>query len=242
VGARFALVLAALATAPGSSLDLEEVLAKQERAMGTLRDVRTISLAVRMQEPGRRFDLRIRFAWPGFMRVDLSRFGLSVYSEGFGTRGPWQQHLLQRSPRGTSAAGGDAIVNGVEGFTWGRSLRQMRERGHAVELVQVAAPGSEVGVRVRFRGGSERRYFLHPRTFRIARMEQEYALHPDMQGAAGQLRRIESTWLDYRQTGGLILPMRIVNRDRDSGEIVQSIAVREVRVNEPLDAGIFDSR
>jgi hypothetical protein len=242
MGGRFAMVLAALATAPAASMDLEEVLTRQERSMGTPRDVRTLSLAVRMQEPGRRFDLAIRFTRPGAMRVDLYRFGLSVYSEGFGTRGPWQQHLLQGSARATSAAGGEAIVNGVEGFTWGRSLREMRERGHTVELMGVASLQSEVGVRVRFRGGSERRYFLDPRTFRIARMEQEYALHPDMQGAPGQLRRIESTWLDYRQSGDLILPMRIVNRDRDSGEIVQSIVVREVRVNEPLEAGIFDSR
>src|SRR5688572_8317907 len=148
------------------SMDIEQVLARQERSVGDMDGLATVSLEARMEEPEQSFDLRIRFAKPAAMRVDLYRLGFSVYSEGFGTAGPWQQHLLQWSPRPTSAQGGAAIRTGVEGFTWGRSLKEMRARGHAVELVPAGGNAREIEVRVRFRTGDERRYFLDPGSFR----------------------------------------------------------------------------
>jgi hypothetical protein len=194
-----------------------------------------------MEEPGRSYALTWRMQRPDRMRVDMRKLGLSVYSEGLGTEGPWQQHLLQRSPRPTSREGGDAITNGVEGSAWGRSLREMRDRGHSVSLL----PGgttAEIVVRVEFRNGTRRDYFIDPRTFRIARSVQSYALHPDMDGEAGKTRSVESKYLDYRRIAGYVFPMRIENRDRENGAIVQTVVVRDLRVNEALDPGVFTGR
>ena len=194
-----------------------------------------------MEEAEAAYELRLRMQRPDRMRVDLRKLGLSVYSEGLGSRGPWQQRLLQRSPRPTSAAGGEAIVNGAEGSAWGRSLREMRARGHSLTLLP-AAGRDEIGVRVVFRNGTRRDYFVDPRTFRIVRSLQTYALHPDMEGEAARTRTIETTYADYRRVAGYLFPMRLENRDRDSGKVVQTVIVREVRINEPLEAAIFESR
>jgi hypothetical protein len=225
----------------GRSYSLEEVLTRQEHAIGDLQALRTLILDVRMEEPDAAYDLTWRMLRPDRMRVDLRKLGVPVYSEGLGSRGPWQQHLLQRSARPTSTAGAEAITNGVEGATWGRSLREMRARGHSLTLLSAADRG-EIGVRVVFRNGTRRDYFIDSHTFRIVRSLQTYALHPDMKGEAAKPRTIETTHGDYRRVAGYFFPMRLENRDRDSGEIIQTVVVRDLRVNEPLEPGIFDSR
>ncbi|MGH8285111.1 MAG: hypothetical protein ACRETT_05025 [Steroidobacteraceae bacterium] len=81
-----------------------------------------------------------------------------------------------------------------------------------------------------------------PRCFRIARSEQVYALHPDMKGTAKAARPIETSYLDYRRIEGFLMPTRIVNRDRRTGEVVQTVTVRSIRVNQPVEAAVFESR
>jgi hypothetical protein len=185
--------------------------------------------------------LTIRLQRPDRMRVDLKKLGVSVYSEGLGPQGPWQQHLLQWSSRPTSQAGGIAIVNGVEGSAWGRSLREMHGRGHAVSLLPQVVP-EEIGVRVVFRNGTRRDYFVDSRSYRIVRSVQTYALHPDLDGEARKVRTIESLYRDYRRLDGYWFPMRIENRDRSSGELVQTVTVRALRINDPMESTLFDSR
>jgi hypothetical protein len=239
-----AAFFAALQLAPTPANDgaaLDAVLACQERSVGDMATLHSLVLDFRMEEPEQSFDLRMRMLRPDRLRVDMLKLGASVYSEGLGERGPWQQNLLQWSPRRTSKAGGEAIVNGVEGSAWGRSLREMRQRGHAVTLGDTTRPG-EIGVRVVFRNGTRRDYFLDAGTCRIRRSRQVFALHPDFEGVAAKPQSIVTTYQDHRRVAGFVFPMRIVNRDEESGAIVQTIFVREILVNEALEPDLFESR
>lgn len=235
---------AALQLAPTHAHDgavLDAALTCQERSVGDMTALRSLVLDLRMEEPEQSFDLRMRMLRPDRLRVDMLMLGASVYSEGLGERGPWHQSLLQWSPRRASKAGGEAIVNGVEGSAWGRSLREIRERGHAVTLGDSEMPG-EIGVRVVFRNGTRRDYFLDADTCRIRRSRQVFALHPDFEGVAAKPQPIATTYQDYRRVADFVFPMRLVNRDEESGAIVQTIIVRKLQVNEALEPGLFESR
>ena len=229
----------AMAFSAQAAPTLDEVLARQAASMGALERLRSITLTLRMIEPDATYDLLARMKRPDRYRVDLRRWGISVYSEGVGSQGAWQQSLLQWSPAAPSRDGARALLDGLEWFTWGRTLRELRGRGHRIEAARLDSTEAELVVTLA--SGESRRYFVEASTGRILRSLQFAALHPDLPSGR-QRRRLEARYEDYRSVAGVVLPHRITVRDADTGALAQTVTVESVRLDEDMPDGLFDGR
>ena len=239
MGAWLRAAVFAMAFSAPAAPTLDDVLARQAASMGALEQLRSITLRLRMIEPDATYHLLARMKRPDRYRVDLRRWGIPVYSEGVGSKGAWQQSILQWSPAAPSRDGARALLDGLEWFTWGRTLRELRARGHRVEAARLDSTEAELVVTLA--SGEGRRYFVDSATGRILRSLQFAALHPDLPSGK-ERRRLEARYEDYRSVAGVDLPHRITVLDTDSGSVVQTVLVDSVRVDDEMPDGLFDGR
>jgi hypothetical protein len=218
---------------------LDDVLARQAASMGALEQLRSITLQLRMIEPEATYHLLARMKRPDRYRIDLRRWGVPVYSEGVGRNGAWQQRLLQWSPVAPSRDGARALLDGLEWFTWGRTLRELRGRGHRVEADDLDSNPAELLVTLS--SGETRRYFVDHASGRILRSLQFAALHPDLPSGKAR-RRLEARYEDYRPVAGVVLPHRITVLDIETRAVAQTVLVESVRLDDEMPNALFEGR
>jgi hypothetical protein len=232
-----ALILFAAFAAYGAH---EDPLAKQEAFLGPIDRVSTVTIELSMIEPDRTYDLLIRMRRPDRYRIDLRRWGFSVYTEAVGRRGPWQQSLLQWSPVQPSKEGARALVSGLEWMTWGRSLLELKGRGHEVRVLP-GTSDAEVELDATLANGQSRRYFLDRETGRVLRTRQHVALHPDQAGGRTE-RWLEAHYEDYRRVGALTVPFLIRVFEPGAASPAQTLVVHAIRLDEPVADMLFEAR
>jgi hypothetical protein len=227
----------------GAELALDEVIAKNTEAMGgkeKIESVRAVEVSLHIKDPGFEVDAIYRAARPGQMRIDILASGKQVYMERFdGERGwQWQGGNDEKEEGAVPTA---ALRHGVElpGNLFG--LHEMQQRGHRLELAgREKIEGSDYfAVQVTFADAYQSLLLIDPNTWRITRRRDHRALHPDVDPTPTTIEVRKSDW---RQVDGVWFAFAGEDVDLQTGKVLETTTVKEVKVNPPVDPAIFSKR
>ncbi|MDP9199430.1 MAG: hypothetical protein M3O07_09485 [Pseudomonadota bacterium] len=114
----------------------------------------------------------------------------------------------------------------------------MQRRGHRLELAgREVVDGIDYHVlKLTFDDGFESRYYIHPETWLIERDRQLRALHVDVNP---EPEWIETVYDDHRAVDGVMYAPRQTERRLDSGELLATGTVGEIRLNRPVSDDHF---
>jgi hypothetical protein len=174
------------------------------------------------------------------MRIDILADGKSVYMERFDGERAWQwQGGNEEKEEGPVPSA--ALRHGVElpGNLFG--LHEMQQRGHRLELTgREKIDGLDYfAVRVTFADGYQSLLLIDPQTWRITRRRDHRALHPDVDPTPTTIEVRKSDW---RQVDGVWFAFAGEDVDLQTGKVLETTTVKEVKVNPPLDPAIFTKR
>jgi len=221
------------------SLTLDELIKRNTEAMGgraKIESVQTVEVNLHIKDPDFEVDGLYCAARPGRMRIDIMAAGKRVYMERFdGEKGCQWNGKMEKEEGATPTA---ALRHGVElpGNLFG--LHEMQKRGH-----RLAFAGREkiddveyYVLHVAFADGDETSLFVDPRSWRITRRREIRALHPDVDPTK---TTIESRTSDWRQVEGYWFAFAGEDVDLKTGKVLETSAVKEIRINPPIDPAIF---
>jgi hypothetical protein len=171
----------------------------------------------------------------GRMRIDIRADGQHVFAEALGRERAWSWN-----PDGgvvtASAQGRAALRHGIEFPFKLFGLHEMADRGHRLE----SAGRERIGgvdyhlLRLTLDDGFETLYYLNPDTGLIERERQHRAMHVDVDPVPVW---IETEFSDWRTTGGVLYPHRMVEREMATGKVLSTATTLAIRLNSsPPDA------
>ena len=220
-------------------LTLDDVIARNTEAMGgrdRIESVRTLEVRLHIKDPGFEVDGIYHAARPGRMRIDILDQGKRVYMERFDGAKGWQWNGKEEKEEGAVPTA--ALRHGVElpGNLFG--LHELQKRGHRLEL----AGGEKVDgmdydvLRVVFADGYQSSLYVDTQTWRITRRRELRALHPDVDPTK---TTIESRKSDWRQVDGFWFAFASEDVDLNTGKVLESATLKEIKVNPTIDPAIF---
>jgi hypothetical protein len=224
----------------GAELTVDDIIARNTEAMGGRRSieaVQAVEVSLHVSNPKFEADGIYRAARPGRMRIDIIASGKHVFTEAFdGEKGwQWQEGKEQKE---TGASPTATLRHGVElpGNLFG--LHELGQRGHRVELTgREKIDGAEYyALRIMLADGYETSLFVDPQTWRITRRRDVRALHPDIDPTP---TTIEVQKSDFRQIAGVWFAFLSEDVDLKTGKVIESTRVQEIKVNPPIDPGMF---
>ena len=173
----------------------------------------------------------------GNMRVDISAGGERVFTEALDRGRSWSWSPSDGVAEGT-AQGAAALRHGIDLPIKLFGLHEMASRGHRLELQgRETVDGTDYQVlRLTLADGFETLYFVNPESGLIERDRQRRALHVDVDPEPVW---IETRYEDYRPVAGVQFAHRQVERELETGKLLATVTLREVRINPPLAADRF---
>ena len=167
------------------------------------------------------------------MRIDIYAENARVFSEGIDADGSWQQNGDGEPVTGTSAAGGAALLHGIEFNLFG--LHQLAARGHSLSLLNdetIDGLAYKV-VKIVLSDGFETYIYLNPVTAMVERRRDVRALHPD---ADPTTKLIENQYFDFTEFCGVLFPASSRQIDVMTGEELQRTKILSQDCNLADDA------
>jgi hypothetical protein len=221
---------------------LEDIIARNTEAMGgpaAIEGVKTIQVELHIVDPGFEVDGTYQAARPNRMRIDVKADGKRVFVEAFDGKRGWQwngkgETIVDASPKATAA-----LSQGVElpGKLYG--LHELAGRGHKVELIgREKIEGIDYyALKVRLNGGFDATFYVDRTTWLITRRRDVRPLHVDIDPTPTMIEHRSS---DFRKVGGIPFAFHSEEVDLQTGKVLETTTVREIRVNPPIDESIFD--
>jgi hypothetical protein len=235
-----ALVCLLGACRPGPET-LESVLRRHTKAMGggaAIESIHSIQIQLHIKDPDFEVDGNYRAARPGRMRIDIMAGSKHVYTEAFdGTRG-WQWKgkgpIIDEKPEATAA-----LRHGVElpGKLFG--VHEIRGRGHQLSLLprESIADVRYYPLRVVLSDGYTTTLYVDPADWLITRRRDFRPLHVDVDPRP---TTIETEFSDFREVGGTRFPFASVDKDLQTGSVLETVRVKPVVLNPAVEDSIFD--
>ena len=219
---------------------LDDVIAKHVAARGgaaAIEAVRVYEGDIEIVEPSFTVDGLYVATRDGDMRVDISAGGERVFTEALDRGRSWSWSPSDGVTEGT-AQGAAALRHGIDLPIKLFGLHEMASRGHRLELQgRETIDGTHYHVlRLTLADGFETLYFLHPESGLVEWDRQRRALHVDVDPEPVW---IETRYEDYRPVAGVLFAHRQVERELDSGKLLSTVTLREIRINPSLAADRF---
>jgi outer membrane lipoprotein-sorting protein len=234
-GAVFLAAATLLGPASPPAPTVDEIVAKHVAARGgraALAGLRTLRMTGRASAgPGREAIVRREIARPDRIRTELVYQGMTGVYAWDGTAG-WRvsplDGSLEAEPLPAEEAVGAAEQADIEG-----PLVDWKAKGHAVELAgNETLPGGPAHVlKVTLKTGGARRLWIDAATGHLVRMESTRRFR-------GHEVTLETTYGNYRPTGGLTFPHTIETVVRGRPRRL-SVVVESVETNPSLDDSRF---
>lgn len=227
-------LFAAVATAELPD-QLDIVLEKHRAAVTddpTMGPVRSIQVDVLIEEPEFTLTATYLANREGEMRIDVYDGETRVFSEGLGSNGGWQWFGDAVAIEPVTAAGQAALERGVVANLY--DLHERPALGYKLSYEGLAEKDGVVYWKILSRApdGFEELYFINRETGLIDRKFEVSALHPDMDSR----ERPAMTYMsDYRARGGRYFAFRTEKRAMDTGELLQTTTISDLRVNAGID-------
>jgi hypothetical protein len=230
LGAHAALVVAAwLLPAAGATQTVDEIVARHLAARGgaaRIEAIQSLRMTGKARASGGREALVVReIKRPGRVRTEFTVQGLTGVYACDGERG-WQVSPFdsEMEPRPMPP---EAARLALEQADLGGPLVGWKEKGHAVELVGRTAEGGREAwkLKVTPKGGTARHLYLDAQSYLLVRSESPRLL-------AGRTVEAETTFADYRETGGLqiahSIEIGVKGRPRRFSVIVEKVEIDPV--------------
>jgi outer membrane lipoprotein-sorting protein len=221
---------------------LEEIIARNAEAMGgraTIEGVKAIAVELHIVDPGFEVDGTYHAARPNRMRIDVKADGKRVFVEAFDGRRGWQwngkgETTVDASPKAT-----EALRRGVElpGKLYG--LHELAGRGHKVEFAgREKIDGMDYyALKVTLNDGFNATFYVDPTTWLITRRRDVRPLHVDVDPTPTTIEQRSS---DFRKVGGIPFAFHGEEVDLQTGKVLETTTVKEIRINPSIDESIFD--
>ncbi len=236
----FALLLLAGCTQTAHEPTLQDVVAQHVAARGgaaAIEAVHTFEGDIQIVEPSFTVNGLYVATRDGSMRVDISAGGERVFTEALDRGRSWSWSPSDGVKEGT-AQGAVALRHGIDLPIKLFGLHEMASGGHRLELRgRETIDGTEFHVlRLTLADGFETLYYLNPESGLIERDRQRRALHVDVDPEPVW---IETRYEDYRPVAGVVFAHRQVERELESGKLLSTVTLREIRINPRLAPGRF---
>jgi hypothetical protein len=215
--------------AAGWAQTLDDIVAKHFAARGgtaKIEAIQSLRMTGKALGPGGREALVVReIKLPGRIRTEFTAQGLTGVYACDGERG-WQVSPLdgEMEPRPMPP---ESTRLALEQADIGGPLLGWKEKGHAVELVGRATVGGREAwkLKVTPKGGTPRYLYLDAQSYLLVRTESPREL-------AGHRIETETTFTDYRETGGLVfahaIEIGVKGRPRHISVVVEKIELDPV--------------
>ena len=226
-----ARVLAADAAAPS----VDEVIAKNIEARGgldKLKAVQTMRMTGKMtMGPGIEAPLTLEFKRPASMRIEFTLQGMTGINAYDGKTG-WQMIPFggKTDPEPMTA---EDLKEAEEQSDMDGPLVDYKAKGHKVELVgKEKVEGSDAWkLKITLKTGDVRYLYLDADTFLDIKGESKRSVR-------GSETEVESTYGDYKEVGGLLLPHSIQAGAKGSDQ-KQNIIIDKIEINPTIETARF---
>jgi hypothetical protein len=238
---RLAAVVVILAACNGGLLTLDDVIARNTKAMGgreALEAVNSIEVDLHITDPGFEVDGIYHAARPGRMRIDVRAGGGRVFTEAFDGRNGWEwDGKGDRKP--TSPKGAAALRHGVElpGKIFG--LQELQRRGNKIELVgRERVEGVDYYVlRLTLSDGYVTSLYIDPQSWLIIRRRDVRPLHVDIDPTPTTIEQRSS---DFHAIAGVQFAFATTEIDLKTGKELERTKINGIKINPPIDQSIFE--
>lgn len=229
------IAMTGLAPALAGAQTLDEIVARHLAARGgverwqALRSLRMTGRAV--AGPGREVLVSRELVRPGRIRTEFTFQGVTDIYVFDGERGWYvspSTGVFDRQPMSAEHLRQAAEQADIEG-----PLVGWRSKGHRVELVGKETVGAREAFRLRttLAGGAVRDDLIDAQSFLVIRTEATRRVR-------GQTLQLETTFDDYRESGGLLFPHSIVSTAKGRPQSLR-IIVDTVEANPVIDENRF---
>lgn len=221
-------------------VSLGELIERHTESRGgkqAIENVNSLRLRLEITEPG--FAVRGDYvaARDGYMRIDIYSGNDRVFTEALGPDGGWQ--LLQGTTTSTdlSEDGERALKRGLIGNLYG--LHELSNFGYELSLAETDTRNAENfwAIDQVVPDGYSKRLFMDKSSFLITREIETSALHPDLDSVKMQM---ETHFADFEAFAGVLFPRLTEKFDTVTGQVVQTVVVKETDINPTVDATEFE--
>lgn len=237
------LLLLCLAPAIARAGNLEELLARNEEAIGGAENwsrIENVRVRLTIEEPDFKVDAIYVASRDGSMRIDILQDGQTVFREGLdaGTAWQWTQPDGVSFQDEQSAA---ALRHGIEFPGRFFTLLDLHRNGAPVTLEGQVLEGESTQWRVRVTLADDfsRDYFIDDTTGLIVREHDRRAFHPaaDPKAVLIETRKEEPEWVN-----GVLLFRVSRNINLESGEWLATTRVQSFEHNIDIPEGYFSAK
>ena len=219
---------------------LENVLRLNTAALGgkeAIEKIQSVEIKLTIQEPAFTVDAVYVADRKIRMRIDVYSGGKRVFTEAFDGKNGWQMGddgvAKDASPEGTAALRAGIFMPGK--FF---GLYELPAYGHSIayngrkEIEKI----SYHVLKLKLDHGKETFLYIHPESGLVERKRDAKALHPDMDATIKQIESVDS---DFRKVAGTVRSFKSTDRDLNTGEIIQTTAIKEIKINPDLQDSLF---
>jgi hypothetical protein len=236
------LLLGSHAPDPASDLPLEELIARNTKAMGgaaAIEKVQRIEVGLHIVEPTFTVDGVYLADRQGRMRIDVRDGGKRVYTEAFDGKEGWQQGADGAPVASSGPQGSAALWHGTQFPGQILGLHEMAAHGHRLERAgrEEIDGVSYYVLRLTLSDGFETYRYLNPKTWLIDRGRDVRALHPALDAKE---KWLENRWTDYRSVDGTVRSYQSSQWDLSAGKQLQTTTINYVKINPEIDPKVFE--
>jgi len=221
---------------------VDEVIERHTKAMGgraAIEAIQSIEIDLHIADPKFEVDGTYFAARPGKMRIDINAGGERVFTEAFDGQKGWQSESKGAAQKVATEKATAALRHGIElsGKLFG--LHELKRRGHRIELAgRENIDGIQYYVlRLTLSDGYLMTLFVDPKNWLITRRRDVGPLHVDVDPTPTTIEQRSS---DFRTIGGVQFAFASSETDLQSGKVLETTAVRSVKINPALAPTIFE--
>jgi len=225
-----------------SPTTVDEVIERHTKAMGgraAIEAIQSIEIDLHIADPKFEVDGTYFAARPGKMRIDVNAGGERVFTEAFDGQRGWQWEGKGTAQKAATEKATAALRHGIElpGKLFG--LHELKRRGHRIELAgREHIDGIQYYVlRLTLSDGYLTTLFVDPKNWLITRRRDVRPLHVDVDPTPTTIEQRSS---DFRTIGGVQFAFASSETDLQSGKVLETTAVRSVKINPALAPTIFE--
>jgi outer membrane lipoprotein-sorting protein len=219
-----------------SPTTVDEVIERHTKAMGgraAIEAIQSIEFDVHITDPKFEVDGTYFAARPGKMRIDVNADGNHVFTEAFDGQKGWQWEGKGTAQKAATEKATAALRHGVElpGKLFG--LHELKRRGHRIEFDgRQKIDGIDYYVlRLTLNDGYLTTLYVDPKNWLITRRRDVRPLHVDVDPTPTTIEQRSS---DFRTIAGVRFAFASSETDLQSGKVLETAAVRDVKINPPL--------
>ncbi len=225
-----------------SPTTVDEVIERHTKAMGgraAIEAIQSIEIDLHIADPKFEVDGTYFAARPGKMRIDINAGGERVFTEAFDGQRGWQWEGKGTAQKAATEKATAARRHGIElpGKLFG--LHELKRLGHRIELDgREHIDGIQYYVlRLTLSDGCLTTLFVDPKNWLITRRRDVRPLHVDVDPTPTTIEQRSS---DFRTIGGVQFAFASSETDLQSGKVLETTAVRSVKINPALAPTIFE--